>query len=106
MSADKDYVRLRELLLYFIKSERSPKQARGAIFYTYVSGSLDHVVIGENEKESRVMKQVRKRYFEGKGNAHEPTKFYEYFYRKFRKEIQETREKLTGFPYSKKQRIG
>lgn len=103
-TADNDYNRLRELVYYFVKSERSPKQARSAIFYTYVQGCINQSRVADGEKESLPMNQVRSRYAKGLGGDGEPTAFYNYFYRKFRRQIQEERLRQTGNKYSRKQR--
>lgn len=103
VTADRDFVYLHQLLIKYIETERSPKRAQPAIFYTHVQSILEPINSVPN-KESKVMREVRSRYKKGKGTAKEAFKFHTYFYNKFRKEILAKREELTGNKYSKKQK--
>lgn len=100
-TADADYNRLRRLIVEYIKVERSPKIARSSIFYEHVKSILEFREIPLGERESKVMREVALRYERGKGTQGEPTKFYEYFGRKFAEQIKERREELTGNRYRK-----
>ena len=103
MTADRDYRIMQELLAIYVQSEKYPRRVQSSIFYEHVKAKIgfqhDEVI------ESKVMRELRLRFFRGQGKEHEPAKFHEYFYNKFRVEIQNMREQMTGARYSRKQRV-
>lgn len=105
MTADRDYEKMMTLIRKYVELEKSPYRVRPAIFYVYVESELKYEFLDTDYEQSKVMKEVRNRYKKGQGQPREPLLFYEYFYRKFREQIKQERERVTGHPYSKNQRF-
>lgn len=104
MVASKDYDLHWYLVNLYVKSEDKNKKVRAIIFYEDVIAKVSYYRVPEGETESHPMKQLRARYESGKGDEGEATKFYQYFYQKFREDIKKERESLTGNPYSQNKR--
>lgn len=106
ITADRDYVLQGDLVRLFVSTDKSSKKAQAVIFYEHVNGKLGNHEVGMYERESKVMKEVRARYKSGRGRTGEPSKFYQYFLTKFRREINREREKVKQEKYGYKLGIG
>lgn len=104
MTADVDYMKLKRLVNKFVKLDKSNSRVRSALFYVYVESELEYEKLEEGYKESKVMREMRKRYQRGKGAINEPSRMYDYFNRKFSKDIQKERARIAGNPYQRWQK--
>lgn|SRR5699024_6121427 len=99
MVANKDYNLQRRLIRHYIRDERAGTKVKSAIFYEHVKGELSHYTVPLGETESKTMRELRARFRRGRGQPGEPTKFTEYFSRKFMEDIKRERKAIYGHPY-------
>lgn len=92
MTADEDYVKQLKLVREYIKLDTTRVDARASIFYYHLEGMFNYEVLGSNYKQSNIMRDLRMRFVKGRGQQGEPVKMYDYFSRKFSKEITYRRE--------------